>query len=335
MSKILVIDDEATLRSSMRRGLSKMAGAQVREAGSVDDALREIDRDSPDVIVSDIDLPDRLGIELLGELGKRGLSIPIIFVSAYLKAFGAQIPRHRDLLALEKPVALEKLREAVQGRLKKPQSGAPFSVPDYLQLSGMGRHSVKIVATSADGRVGHIVLSKGEPWCARFGELSGAEAFSAICFENDLAIACESADGALGEKNLHHSVDALLMEAARVFDEANRNVDEASTSQVPRSSREESAGQKTNLEPQLNEQQNSTAVFSEEATGDDSEEGDPVARMFGQHWEAGVDALLMRDYAAALDEFETAQALKPDDRKVEANIKRLQDMGIGSRARGE
>ncbi len=319
MRKILVIDDEPTLRTSMQRGLSRMPATIVREAGNMEGALREIDREVPDVIVSDIDLPDRLGIELLGELGKRGLSVPVIFVSAYLKAFRAQIPRHGDYATLEKPVSLEKLREVVQEKLKGPQSGSPFSVPDYLQLSCMGRHSVKIAATAPDGRVGHIVISEGEPWCARFGDLSGAEAFAAICFEPELAVACEGVDGRFGEKNLSQSVDALLMEAARLFDEANRNMGDATATLHPGRRPRNDA-----IPPSVSPREPRDAPPSDEPTPG----SDPVLRMFQQHWEAGVDALLARNFEVALEEFQTAQTLNPDDRKVAANIKRLKDMGI-------
>ena len=117
MARVLIVEDETVLRASLAHGLSKTSGMEVRDAGSVDQALSLIDKGAPDIIISDIDLPGRTGIELLGELGKRGLSIPIVYVSAYLKAYGAQIPQHANIEVLEKPIALEELRRVINDKL--------------------------------------------------------------------------------------------------------------------------------------------------------------------------------------------------------------------------
>src|SRR5690606_31862269 len=108
MSRVLVVEDEETLRNAMVRGLAKLSGVEALGAGSIAEALTVVDGGAPDVVVSDLDLPDRPGLELIGELGRRGIRCPITFVSAYVRAFSAQIPRHAGVRVLEKPVPLEK-----------------------------------------------------------------------------------------------------------------------------------------------------------------------------------------------------------------------------------
>ena len=148
MGRVLIIEDEIVLRTSMARGLGKLPGVEVQEAGSVEAALEFIDRTAPDFIISDIDLPGRSGLELVGELKRRALDTPLLFVSAYLKAYRPQIPPNANVEVLEKPVPLEELRTRVLAQLQSPtRSHAPFGVTDYVQLACMGRHSVEVLVT--------------------------------------------------------------------------------------------------------------------------------------------------------------------------------------------
>ena len=151
MPHVLIVEDEALLRKNLARGIAKMEGVTVADAGSVDEALLSIASARPDLVLSDIDMPERSGIELLGELGKRGFNVPVIFVSAYLKAYRAQIPQHANIDIVEKPVALADLRALIADKLAQAEDASPFAVPDYLQLAGMGRRSVRIEVAWADG----------------------------------------------------------------------------------------------------------------------------------------------------------------------------------------
>ena len=59
MARVLVLDDEAVLRTSMARGISKLSGVEVLEAGSLAEAEEVLDRTPPALVIADIDLPDR------------------------------------------------------------------------------------------------------------------------------------------------------------------------------------------------------------------------------------------------------------------------------------
>jgi len=66
----LVVDDQADARELIKRVLEE-CHAEVLTAGAADEALRAVERDRPDVLVSDIGMPDVDGYELLR--GVRGL----------------------------------------------------------------------------------------------------------------------------------------------------------------------------------------------------------------------------------------------------------------------
>ena len=55
---------------------------EVVIANDVDEAVRVIESELPHLILLDLLMPGRNGIELLGELEDRGLKIPVIVVTA-------------------------------------------------------------------------------------------------------------------------------------------------------------------------------------------------------------------------------------------------------------
>ena len=86
---MLVVDDEKDALELLALVLKK-AGATVRSATSADAALREIMTFTPDVIISDIGIPEKDGISLIRSI--RALDdpqkrrIPAIALSAYTRA---------------------------------------------------------------------------------------------------------------------------------------------------------------------------------------------------------------------------------------------------------
>jgi DNA-binding NarL/FixJ family response regulator len=72
--KILVIDDHVLIREAMRGVLRELKGeaAVIVEASGSRQAMRQIEQ-NPDVelVLLDLGLPDRDGLEMLSELGKR------------------------------------------------------------------------------------------------------------------------------------------------------------------------------------------------------------------------------------------------------------------------
>lgn len=86
---VLVVDDEADARAVVARILTK-AGAIVRQAGSAREALAAISDAKPDVIVSDIGMPDLDGYALIRAVRDlphhQGGEIPAIALTAYTRS---------------------------------------------------------------------------------------------------------------------------------------------------------------------------------------------------------------------------------------------------------
>jgi CheY-like chemotaxis protein len=62
--KLLIVDDEASIRKSMSEVLAEM-GFRVRSAEDGLSALRELQEDIPDILLSDLNMPGMSGFELL------------------------------------------------------------------------------------------------------------------------------------------------------------------------------------------------------------------------------------------------------------------------------
>ncbi len=80
--RILLVEDHADTAKLMRR-LLMAEGYEVVTAGSVAEALAAAERHRPDVLISDLGLPDGSGLNLMAQLIARGQHIPGIALSGY------------------------------------------------------------------------------------------------------------------------------------------------------------------------------------------------------------------------------------------------------------
>jgi two-component system, OmpR family, phosphate regulon response regulator PhoB len=83
MSKVLVCDDEQVLRALVRATLDG-EGHEVVEARDGDEALEQAREHSPDLIVLDMMMPGRSGIDVLAELRRDAMlcRTPVVMLSA-------------------------------------------------------------------------------------------------------------------------------------------------------------------------------------------------------------------------------------------------------------
>jgi len=81
--KILVVDDSRAMRAYIRGALTSSSEYEVDEAASGFEALRLLPRSDYDVVVTDINMPDINGLELIRFIrnSERHRSVPIVIVS--------------------------------------------------------------------------------------------------------------------------------------------------------------------------------------------------------------------------------------------------------------
>jgi two-component system chemotaxis response regulator CheY len=82
--KILIVDDFATLRMSLKGILEQLGYSEIDEAADGQEAVGKLKEKNYDLIMSDIDMPVMNGFELLDYVKKNDdlKNIPVIFITA-------------------------------------------------------------------------------------------------------------------------------------------------------------------------------------------------------------------------------------------------------------
>src|SRR5271157_3460611 len=115
---LLLIDDDANTLASLARAF-RLAG---HEATVCDNALRAaelIQNNRFDLILSDVVMPGKSGLELLEELKKSGVQTPIVLISGQANIeMAVKATRLGALDFLEKPLTTDKLLLTVENALK-------------------------------------------------------------------------------------------------------------------------------------------------------------------------------------------------------------------------
>lgn len=82
MSKILVVDDEVQIRTLLSRML-ELEGYEVCQAGDCRTALKQLEFQSPDLVLCDVFLPDGNGVDLVSSVKKTAPNVEIILLTAH------------------------------------------------------------------------------------------------------------------------------------------------------------------------------------------------------------------------------------------------------------
>jgi CheY-like chemotaxis protein len=123
MAKVLVVDDEADVRSVLSRMLANL-GHEALVASDGAEALQILDGVRVDLVITDVYMAAVDGMELLVRIQQRGLKIPVVVISG-----GGFLPTDEVLAmakncgavaTLDKPFAPKQLRETIEPLLSPP-----------------------------------------------------------------------------------------------------------------------------------------------------------------------------------------------------------------------
>ena len=82
--KVLIVDDSKAMRMIVQRTLKQAGFANIQpiEASNGVEALQVIEQQSPDIVLSDWNMPEMKGIELLQTLRANGKQVPLGFITS-------------------------------------------------------------------------------------------------------------------------------------------------------------------------------------------------------------------------------------------------------------
>jgi two-component system nitrogen regulation response regulator GlnG len=114
MSKLLVIDDEESVRYSFRR-VFESDGVEVLTARTGAEGLEQVRDQRPDAVVLDLQLPDKSGLEVFQDIRTLDPRRPVIFITAHGTAETAiEAMKAGAFDYLVKPVDLDRLSLLVE-----------------------------------------------------------------------------------------------------------------------------------------------------------------------------------------------------------------------------
>jgi CheY-like chemotaxis protein len=128
--RVLVVDDMRYVLDVVTDML-KSSGAEVTAVGSAHDALDVLQRERPDVLLSDLSMPGKGGYWLIGQVRtlppERGGATPAAALTAYTTAeHRASVIRAGFQYHVAKPVGLRELVDVVAVLALKEQPSRPF-----------------------------------------------------------------------------------------------------------------------------------------------------------------------------------------------------------------
>ena len=110
----LVVDDSGTMRQLIIMTLKKMGCTSIADAANGRLALEKLALNVPDVVLTDIDMPEMNGLEFIEEARKKYATVPIVILSTH----GDETTRDKGLLLgandyLTKPLSGMKLEDVL------------------------------------------------------------------------------------------------------------------------------------------------------------------------------------------------------------------------------
>ena len=121
-NKILVVDDEKEIREFLNKALSRLGGYHVELAESGEEALRKIEKDRFDLVLTDLKMPKMDGLQLIAEIAKLKPETLTMMMTGHGTIDSAlEAMKHGASDYLMKPLNLDELMVRIQKVLEERQ----------------------------------------------------------------------------------------------------------------------------------------------------------------------------------------------------------------------
>ena len=122
---ILVVDDDAGIRENIADLLST-ENYEVVSAANADEAMRVLESQRVDLLLTDFQMPGRNGVELIEAARRANHRVPAILMTAYLYVFEQLDERRREgITLLRKPFDADEILQTVAQELANDGAGKP------------------------------------------------------------------------------------------------------------------------------------------------------------------------------------------------------------------
>jgi FixJ family two-component response regulator len=112
--RIVIVDDDDAVRQSIRFSL-ETEGYSVRAYSGARELFADASFPPCDCLIVDQMMPDVTGLELIEQLRRRGVQIPVILITGYASQALRERAAARGVAVVEKPIAGPDLVDQVRG----------------------------------------------------------------------------------------------------------------------------------------------------------------------------------------------------------------------------
>lgn len=224
MTRVLIVDDDpGQLRMLAHVIAARRRDLQVVTANTGTQAIEALQSSKVDLVLTDLQMPEMSGFELLTWLVNNRPQIPIFTMTAYPDA--ESVDRLDELGAVEcftKPLDITAVLQRLSLALTDGVGGhvRNIGLPAFLQLVEMERKScVLMIESGAHNGVLH--LDDGVLVDARTDQLRGDAAATAIAAWPSPSITIRTSRG-VKRRTVERPLGFILLEAMRLQDEARR-----------------------------------------------------------------------------------------------------------------
>lgn len=238
MKSVLLVDDEKNFLLSLADMLKDNADEfSIKTADNGKEAAAIIDDGNIDLVVTDLNMPEMDGFELMAHISQVNSELPVIAMTAYgTPEMESRLRNMGAFQYIEKPIDFDSLLRKIKDGLKAGSTKghvAGISLPSFMQLLELDKKTCTLHVKSGKHR-GDMYFKQGELLSARTGKLTGQDAaFEIINWDNaeiEIENICKFDED---KRDINVPMGFLLIESARVKDEMGRpGVDEEGEEQA-------------------------------------------------------------------------------------------------------
>lgn len=221
--RIVIVDDEVELVRTLGAILrSEFGPGRVRDTDDSREAYAWIERERPGVLVTDVRMPGRSGLELIGRSRELWGPVPTVVMTAFPTPEVRSGATSGTFVYLPKPFPVRALIDAVRELEARPAATfrgaiAVSTLADLVQLYAASG-ATGALSVAAGARRGQVWFDAGQIVHARIEGKEGFEAFCDLVRWPHGSFAWRARRAEVRTIEMHAS--ELLLEAYRVWDEA-------------------------------------------------------------------------------------------------------------------
>ncbi|MFN8671690.1 MAG: response regulator [Candidatus Sericytochromatia bacterium] len=225
VKKILLIEDDLLIQKLMRE-LLKKHGFDTISTSSAIDAMEILNKEKFDIVITDINMPDMNGFELLLWMNKNNINSKLIAITSILSdKMKENFLKNGAIKYLTKPVNFDNLVKIIESIYKEGFSSQVDNLElfDYLKIEALSKKNKLVsIKPNLSNETAYIFFKNGNIINAEYKNKKGLEAFNEIILIKGGNIQ-EEAWKEPDNITISQPLESLLINSATILDEIKKD----------------------------------------------------------------------------------------------------------------